>query len=153
MQRHSVQISAPVFSNAVDTGLYNMIQYLENNYWKGEDGVYNFRFLSNGPALVNMSAPFYFNVVRYAPTDQIEAWQISQSGVVHSNGLIEYADGLKGILQDEQIIWQNWNGPRVWTKVSYVPPADNPLDLRVIDAQAYYDTQKLGTIMQNNYYY
>jgi hypothetical protein len=116
------------------------------------EGVFAFQFLSDNSPLTNTAAPFPFQVVRYTPDTESEAFQTIIPGQLNNDGSFEYGGGRKGMLTASGI---TWNDRVMWTRVTRMPN-QNPdiLDLDVIRAQARLDSETLmNDVYRTNYLY
>lgn len=153
MQRSNQSIYISPRTTFQDLNLQNIKQILESSYWANNEGVFQFQFLTDSQPLTNTVAPHQFQLVRYTPDiNNYESFETVILGQLNNDGTFIYGAGRLGKLVGNGIAWIDG---AVWKKVNYVPrPKENPLDLGVIQAQAYLDSQTvMGDIYNPTYLY
>lgn len=154
MNRHNSQITIDMESNNIDNALKNIKNVLELSYWENpNEGVFSFQFLITKSPATNTDYPLYFQLIRYTPDIQYNAFQIAIQGAITSEGFIIYGGGRLGKLSkdNDSIIWDDYS---VWKKVVNVStPTINKLNLEYVKTKAESDTYTVGNIYQQNYLY
>jgi hypothetical protein len=153
MQRSNQPVYISTFTTPQDVNLYNIKTFLESSYWANNEGVFQFQFLTDDQPLTNTVSPHQFQLVRYTPDiNNYESFETVILGQLNNDGTFIYGAGRLGKIVGNGIVWADG---AVWNKVRYVPRAkEDPLDLRLIQAQAYLDSQTvMGDIYNPTYLY
>lgn len=159
MDRHNTSILFNPDNNTKDKALNSIKDILSKNYWANPtEGIFSFNF--DTTTFTNTEAPFYFSLSRFTPTYNYEAFRLTIPGFVDSDGSIVYGGGRIGKLVNSasasggsvyQIVW---NDNKSWTIVDKIPQAKtNLMNLAYVLDQSTVDSNIVGNIVQDNYYY
>jgi hypothetical protein len=153
MQRAGQPVYISALTTSQDVSLQNIKAILESSYWANNEGVFQFQFLSDSQPLTNTVFPHQFQLVRYTPDiNNYESYETVILGQLNNDGTFLYGAGRLGALNGNSIAWADGAS---WKQVNYVPrPKENPLDLRLIQSQAYLDSKTvMGDIYNPMYLY
>ena len=150
MDRHNTSILFNPDNNPIDKSLNNIKDVLEKNLWANPtEGVFSFNF--DTTTFTNSEAPFYFSLSRFTPTYNYNSFRLTIPGFVDTDGSIVYGGGRSGKLVNNQIVW---NDNKSWILVDKVPRAKtNLMNLDYVLDQATVDSNVVGNLVQDNYYY
>jgi hypothetical protein len=153
MQRANQPVYISALTTTQDVNLENIKSVLQSTYWANNEGIFQFQFLTDSQPLTNTVSPHQFQLVRFTPDiKNYEAYQTVILGQLNNDGTFLYGAGRLGALMGNVISWADG---AYWKPVRYVPrPFENPLDLRLIQAQAYLDSKTvMGDIYNPTYLY
>lgn len=150
MDRHNTSMLFNADNNPTDKTLLAIKETLSKNYWADpSEGVFKFNF--NTTTFTNSQAPFYFSLSRFTPMYNYNSFRLTIPGYVDTDGSIIYGGGRKGKLVNNQIVWVD---NKTWTLVDKVPQAKtNLMNLDYVLDQSTTDSNIIGNLVSNNYYY
>ena len=161
MQRHNAN---PLYnisnsnSNSNDLQLMAIAKKLSSGYWVDpSEGVFQFQFITDENFPLNLGYPYAFQIIRYTPDYNYEAFQLVLQGRLNNDGTFEYGGGRLGIIlvNNNGVPFIKWNDNGIWTYTQNPPQVRNSvLNLNDITEQAYLDSNVLmDQIYKRNYLY
>lgn len=150
MDRHNTSILFNPDNNPVDKSLNTIKNVLSKNLWANPtEGVFNFNF--DTTTFTNTEAPFYFSLNRFTPTYNYNSFRLTIPGFVDNDGSVVYGGGRRGKVVGNQIVW---NDNKSWVMIDKVPKAKtNLMNLDYVLDQSTADSNIIGNIVQDSYYY